>query len=121
MAPISVVFVLAVLLIATQQATVLNIEDLTTTNWNFYNDGGFLGVITFNPNGKITGYTNTNEVTWALNAQRMLEIYDSNGNITARFVFAFRDFYGKWRLSGKFLQSGAPIANGWTHYLEQTI
>lgn len=120
MKSIYVVVILSTL-IAAAQAHVLTTEDLITTSWKFYNDAGFIGTMIFNANGKISGYSHPNESTWVLNSQRMLEVYDVNGKITARYVMAFKDYHGKWRLSGKFLQNGAPLNNGWTHYLEQLI
>ena len=119
MARLAYVLILSVLLIVTQQ--LLTIEDVTTTSWKFYNDAGYLGTLTFNLDGKITGYNRYNEVSWKINSNRMLEVYNGDGNITVRYVWAFKDHYGKWRLQGKYLVDGSPSSNGWTHYLEQII
>lgn len=77
------VFIAALLIVSKQ---LLTVEDITTTPWKFYNDGGFLGTIYFTPTGKIANYNNSNENSWVLNANRMLEVYDINGAITARYV-----------------------------------
>lgn len=96
MAPISMIFVLAALVVVSQQ--VLTYSDLTTSTWKFYNDAGYLGTLSFGTNGKIVGYSNPNEYTWLLNSSNMLEVYDNKGKITVRYVLAFKDHYGKWRL-----------------------
>jgi hypothetical protein len=85
-------------------------------SWKFYNDGGYLGTLQFLANGKIGGYSNPNENSWKMNADQMLEVSDAAGKVTARYVIAFQDHYGKYRLMGKFLGTGA--LPGWTHYLE---
>ena len=119
MSRLAFIFIVSALLIVTQQ--VLSIEDLTTTSWKFYNDAGYLGTLNFNVNGRITGYNRYNEVSWKINSNRMLEVYNGDGNLTVRYVWGFKDNYGKWRLQGKYLVDGNPTSNGWTHYLEQQI
>ena len=50
----------------------LTSNDLIKSNWRFYNDNGYLGVMSFLANGSVGIYANSNEQTWKLNGQNIL-------------------------------------------------
>jgi len=93
----------------------LTVDALLNSEWKFYNDNGLLGVIGFNENGKITLYDNNNERTWTIDTQGSLVIKRGDGVVSTKFVHAYRDYFGKWHLEGRFLLTN----NGWRHYIIQ--
>ena len=96
--------------------TKLTADELVQSRWKLFNDQKLLGDILFNPDGTIGLYDNDNERYWAL-IDGTLSILNKGKDATCNFVVSFRDYYGKWHLSGRFLLPWAKP--GWEHYLVQ--
>ena len=93
----------------------LTLSEIVNSHWKFSNDNGYLGYMTLKHDGTVSEYNNYNERFWTFDG-RYLTLLNGSKKPTCKFIFAFRDYYGKWRLNGRFL-IGNTI--GWEHYLEQ--
>ena len=77
-------------------------EIIMQSKWKFYNERGFLGIMGFDGNGKVTDYQQNNEKSWRLTADGILELYDHENKRSAQFIYSTLDQTGKWKLIGPF-------------------
>lgn len=77
------------------------------------NNDGYNGMIYFRPGGTLQGFNDFNTKYWTFDGL-FLYVLNQKKVVTLKYTNSFRDYYGKWRLDGRFIPS-----SGWFHYLIQ--
>jgi len=88
-------------------------ERILSSSFKFYNDGGYLGIMTFSPTqNRVTTYSNPNETFWSFEADGTFCLHHVSTQIYTRFYNFNLNNNGKFIIVGWFLPWG-----NWRHFL----